>query len=87
MPLVIVETVFDPPITQEEFDAIAARTADCLDEREARWVTSYFAIDRRRRICVFDAKDAESVRQAYRSSGTRFERIWSAEQILDEDDE
>ena len=86
MPLVIVETAYDPPITQEEFDELAAKTADCLDEREARWVTSYFSLDRRRRICVFDAKDAESVRQAYRTSGTKFERVWAAEQILDDDE-
>ena len=86
MPLVIVETAFDPPITQEEFDAQAEKTAECLDEREAQWVTSYFSVDRRRRICVFNAKDAESVRQAYRNSGTKFERVWAAEQILDDDD-
>ncbi len=85
MPLVIVETAFDPPVTEEEFDAIAARTAPCLDEREATWVTSYMSLDRRRRICVFEAKDAESVRQAYRMSSTKFERVWSAEQITDEE--
>jgi predicted RNA-binding protein with PIN domain len=86
MPLVIVETAFDPPITQEEFDALAEKTADCLDERAARWVTSYMSLDRRRRVCVFDAKDAESVRQAYRMAGTKFERVWAAEQILDDDE-
>ncbi len=86
MPLVIVETAFDPPITQQEFDAIADRTSRCLDERHARWITSYFSLDRRRRICVFDARDAESVRQAYRMSGTKFERVWAAEQILDDDE-
>ncbi len=86
MPLVIVESAFDPPISQEEFDAMAEKTAECLDERQATWVTSYMALDRRRRICVFEAKDAESVRQAYRTSGTKFERIWSAEQILDDEE-
>lgn len=84
MPLVIVESAFDPPITQEEFDAMAEKTAPCLDERQATWVTSYFSLDRRRRICVFEAKDAESVRQAYRMSGTKFERVWAAEQVLDD---
>jgi hypothetical protein len=86
MPLVIVESAFDPPITQEEFDAMAEKTSGCLDERDAQWVTSYFSLDRRHRICVFQAKDAESVRQAYRMSGQKFERVWAAEQILDDDD-
>jgi predicted RNA-binding protein with PIN domain len=86
MPFVIVETAFDPPITQDEFDEMAAKTSKCLEEREAHWLTSYFSVDRRRRICVFDAKDAESVRQAYRTSGAQFERVWTADQILADDD-
>jgi hypothetical protein len=87
MPLIIVETAFDPPISEEEFDAQAERTSDCLEERHARWVTSYMALDRRRRVCVFEARDAEAVREAYRMSGTKFERVWSAEQIRDDDEE
>lgn len=83
MSLIIIETAWDKPITDEEFDAIAAQVTPCLDERDARWVTSYMATDRRRRVCVFEAKDAEAVRQAYRLSGVKFERIWAAEQITE----
>jgi hypothetical protein len=86
MPLIIVESVFDPPITEEEFDRRAAEVAPCLDERHATWVTSYMALDRRRRVCVFEARDAEAVRQAYRMSGVKFERVWAAEQIKDDDE-
>jgi hypothetical protein len=84
MPLIILESEFDPPITDAEFDALAETVAPCLEERHATWVTSYMATDRRRRICVFDARDAEAVRQAYRMSGVKFARVWTAEQILDE---
>jgi hypothetical protein len=86
MPLIIVEYAFDPPITDEAWDALADRVSPCLDERHAKWVTSYLSLDRRRRICVFEAADAEAVRQAYRMSSVRFERAWTAEQILDDDD-
>ena len=86
MSLIIIETAWDEPISDEAFDAIAAQVTPCLDEREARWVTSYMALDWRRRVCVFDAKDAEAVRQAYRLSGVKFERIWAAEQITDDDE-
>jgi hypothetical protein len=84
MPLIIVESTFDPPITDEQFDALADQVTPCLDERQATWVTSYMALDRRRRVCVFEAKDAEAVRQAYRMSGVTFERVWAAEQIVDD---
>jgi hypothetical protein len=45
------------------------------------------ATDRRRRVCVFEARDAESVRQAYRLSGVKFDRVWAAEQILDDEED
>jgi len=86
MSLIIVESAWEQPISEEEFDAIAAKTAPCLDERQARWVTSYMATDRRRRVCVFEARDAEAVRQAFRLSGVKFERIWAADQITDDEE-
>lgn len=85
MPLIMVEYTFDPPITDEVWDAGADRLAPCLDQRHAKWVTSFLALDRRRRICVFEAKDAEAVRQAYRSASVPFERVWTAEQIGDDE--
>jgi hypothetical protein len=87
MPLIILETAWDKPISEEEFDAAAERVMTCLEERHARWVTSYMSLDRKRRICVFEARDAEAVREAYRLQGVKFERAWAAEQILDDDDE
>ena len=87
MSLIIIETSWEQPISDQEFDAEAERVIPCLDEREATWITSYMATDRRRRICVFEARDAESVRQAYRLSGVKFERVWAAEQIKDDEED
>jgi hypothetical protein len=87
MPLIILESVWDKPITEEEFEAAADKITPCLEERHARWVTSYMSLDRKRRICVFEARDAEAVREAYRLQGVKFERAWAAEQILDDEEE
>jgi hypothetical protein len=87
MPLIILEATFDPPVTEDQMDAIADRVSPCLDERHARWITSYMATDRRRRVCVFEAVDAEAVRQAYRMAGLKFDRVWTAEQIIDDSEE
>jgi hypothetical protein len=81
----IVEYVFDPPATEEQFDAAFARLNPCLKEHGVRWVRSFVALDRRRRVCVFDAPDAESVRESYRSAGVKFERVWSAEELTEDD--
>ena len=45
------------------------------------WVHSYVSADRRRRLCVFHAADAETVREAYRSAGVAFDRIWNGTRL------
>ena len=85
MPHMIVEYVFDPPATEEELDAMAERLDPCLEGRDVRFVQSFVSLDRRRRICVFDAADADVVRTAYRSANVTFERVWPAELISADD--
>lgn len=85
MPHIIVEYAFDPPATDEEFDRMAERLDPCLEGRDVRFVESFISLDRRRRICVFEAGDADAVRTSYRSANVAFERVWPAEHITDED--
>ena len=80
----IVETVYDPPISEDDFDANASKLEPCLEGRNVRWVRSFMSLDRRRRICIFEAPDAEAVRSAFRSASVKFERVWAAEEITDE---
>jgi hypothetical protein len=75
----MIEQLFDPPLTDEEHGRIAKRLDTCLEMRDARWMRSYLSSDRRRMVCEFEAPDAQSVRDAYRSASVPFERIWAAE--------
>lgn len=85
MPHVIVEYAFEPPATDEELNRIAEQLAPCLEGRDVRFVQSFVSLDRRRRICVFEAADAETIRVSYRSANVAFERVWPAEQITPDD--
>jgi hypothetical protein len=75
----VVEQVFDPPLTDEEHNRAANRLDPCLEAHGARWMRSYLSLDRRRMVCEFEATDAEAVRASYRSANISFERVWSAE--------
>jgi hypothetical protein len=86
MPQVIIEYAFDPPITEEEFDKMATELGPCLEGHGVKWVQSFLALDRRRRICIYDAPDADSVRSAYRQAKVGFERAWAAEAITGGDE-
>jgi hypothetical protein len=81
----IVETTYDSPASDDEIDANAAKLDPCLQGHNVRWLRSYMSLDRRRRICIFEAPDADSVRVSYRSAGVKFERVWAAEEILDDE--
>ena len=55
---------------------MARRIDKCLALRGARWMRSYVSTDGRRSVCEFEAPDAESVREAFRTAGQPFDRAW-----------
>jgi hypothetical protein len=79
MARVMMEQFFDAPLSDEEYGKLAKKVDPCLDQHDAIWVRSYIAADKKRCICEFEAPDAESVREAFRSAGVPFTRVWSAE--------
>jgi hypothetical protein len=80
MATVVAEYRYEEPLTVERHERDAPRLADCLEVREARLVRTHVSRDRTRRISVFEAADAESVRNAHRSANIHFESIWPAEE-------
>jgi len=85
MARILVEQTFEPPMTQDQYDKTARRLDPCLDRRDALWRRSYVSSDRTRMLCEFEAPDAEAVREAFRSAGMPFERVWLAEVTAIED--
>ena len=84
MAYLIVEQTFDPPLTDDEHNRMGQRLDACLGSYGGRWMRSYLSTDRRRMVCEFEAADAEAVRQSYRSSGVKFDRVWTAERYTRE---
>ena len=80
MAILVLEQQFDPPITTEQMNEAAKRVDPCLEQFGASWVRSFVSKDRRKVTCVFEAPDAEQVRQAYRSAGVEFESCWPADE-------
>jgi hypothetical protein len=79
MATLVLEQAFERPVTPEELNDAAQRVDKCLAAHGARWMRSYLSADRKRMICEFEAKDAEQVRESYRSAGVAFDRCWTAE--------
>ena len=78
MPTFMCERAFSPPLTAAAFAEGGKVLAPCLEVREVKWLGSNFATDGSRSVCMFEARDAESVREANRTAGMPFEKIWAA---------
>jgi len=85
MARVLVEQVFEEPFTDDRYAAFAKKIDPCLEIRNGAWRRSSLAIDRLRMVCEFEAPDAESVREAFRTAGIPFERVWTANVYAVED--
>ena len=81
MSIVIVETLADTPLTPENPTETDYQILDCLGARMGTWKYSLLSSDRLRMLCVFEAPDAESVRESYAKAGGAFDRIWSAQRL------
>jgi hypothetical protein len=74
---VLVARRFDEPTTVEAMQAIEDAGAWCLEQRRVTFLRTFFSTDCRRMLCLYQAPDAESVRQAQREAGMPVERVWA----------
>ena len=75
---IVIEYSFEAPKSDEDLSRMAQRLDACLEIRDGAWVRTALSHDRKRMVCEFEAPDAESVREALRSSGLAFDRAWPA---------
>jgi hypothetical protein len=85
MARVVLEQSFETPISDEAMAKVARRMDECLELRNGAWMRTYVSLDRKRMICEFFAPDADSVRDALRSSDIPFDRVYSTEVFSVED--
>jgi len=77
MELVLVERRFDSPIRFEDIVALEMAGASCHQIRSVRFRKSFFSRDHRRMLCLFEAPDAESVRDAESQARVPFNSAWT----------
>jgi hypothetical protein len=80
--LVVVERIFEEPLTLESIAEMQARTGGCLQAHDAYPVDTYLSPDRTETVCLFMAPDAEALRKANRVAGVPFRRVWAATRHL-----
>jgi hypothetical protein len=81
MSTIIVERIFSEPQEFEELEAREREHQWCLDTHSVRFVRSFFSLDRKLMHCIYEAPDAESVREAQSKAGLPFTRVWAATEV------
>ena len=84
MPIYLCERTFSQPLTADGFAEGGKALGPCLEARNVRWVESHLAADGMRSVCMFEAGDAEAVRDANRTAGIPFDRVWAAQKFAAE---
>ena len=75
---IMIETTYDPPLTQEASDAATQRVAPCAKSYNIHRIRRFISQDKRFTLCELIASDADSVRAACRQANISFDRIWTA---------
>ena len=74
----ILERVFEPPLTVANVHERVRTGGWCFDMHRVTWHGSLLAAGGRTHVCAFEAADAESIRIALRMTDTDMRRLWTA---------
>ena len=78
MERVVVERLFEQPITFEQYDRIRRDGQWCFDQYRVEYHATYLSADGRQTACIFDAPDAEALRNVSRTLGVAEGLAWRA---------
>jgi hypothetical protein len=78
MSLIVMERTSDAPVSDEQIEGMKKAAEACLEINDVVRKHTYLSADRRRFVCVFEARDVESVRRSLESAGIPYEHIWPA---------
>jgi hypothetical protein len=79
MELIVVERIFERPITDEEVIEAVRRAQPCLDIRRIKRVQTILSKDRLRSVCLYEAPDASVVRDVHDQEHIPYVKIWSGD--------
>ena len=72
---------FDEPVQLESLQAIENENIHCLETHRVNFIRTFFANDRKRMACFYEAPDAESVRIAQRQAAMPFDTVWACDRL------
>jgi hypothetical protein len=82
MPLFVIERNFAEQLEMTPDEA--ARVTEINDEVGVRWLYSFLSADKKRTYCLYEAVDAEAIREAARRAGIPADEVVEVSQLQPE---
>lgn len=81
MARILVEMNWPEPLDDGQLSDERSALMRCIGERGGNWLHTYVNPERTRTICLFEAPDAQSMREAYRHAGVQGAQVWAADLV------
>ena len=78
---VLVERSFVEPVLLDDIHAMEVANSWCLETRNVKHQRSFFARDKKRMLCLYNAPDAQAVREAQQQAGMPMDSAWAFDLI------
>jgi len=75
----VVEFEFNSPISEETLAGNVSVLRPCLEVRSVKKIGTIVSADRLRGFCLFEAPDAETLREMFHTAHVPFKSVWSAQ--------
>jgi len=77
IPNVLVERSFQDPVTFPQVQAATTAAESCFQMHRVKHARSFFSLDRKRMLCLYQAPGVESVRIAQREAALPVDTVWA----------
>jgi hypothetical protein len=78
MAIVVLERSVKEPATEEYVEGMRQAAETCFEINDVVRKATYLSEDRRRFVCIFEARDVESVRRSLETVGMDYEHLYAA---------
>lgn len=66
------------PVSDEQLEGMKQAAETCFEINDVLRKETYLSSDRKRFVCICEARDVESVRRALESAGISYDQLWAA---------
>ena len=82
METIVLEKQVDGPVTEEYLTQMREKAEACFEVNDVTRKATYVSKDRKRLVCVFEARDLQAVKRSLDTVGMEYQQLWVAGHVF-----